>query len=50
MHVKDAALEDMTADEIRDALARIATIRTLVGSYAAADGSGINPPDERKPH
>jgi hypothetical protein len=50
MHIKDAALQDMTTDEIRDALARIATIRTLIGSYAAADGSGISSPDERKPH
>ena len=50
MHIKDAALEDMSTDEIRDALARIATIRTFVGSYAAADGGGISPPGERKPH
>ena len=50
MHIKDAALEEMSTDEIRDALARIATIRTLIGSYAAADGSGISSPDERKPH
>ena len=49
MHIKDAALEDMSIDEIRDALARIASIRTLIGSYAA-DGSGISPPSERKPH
>jgi len=50
MHIKDAALEEMSTDEIRDALNRIATIRTLIGSYAAADGGGISPPDERKPH
>jgi hypothetical protein len=50
MHIKDAALQDMTTDEIRDALARIGTIRTLIGSYAAADGGGISPPSERKPH
>src|SRR5215472_11965546 len=30
MHIKDAALEEMSADEIRDALARIARIRTLI--------------------
>jgi Family of unknown function (DUF5681) len=50
MHIKDSALEDMSTDEIRDALARIATIRTFIGSYAAADGDGISPPGERKPH
>src|SRR6516162_6469251 len=50
MHIKDAALEDMSTDEIRDALARIATIRTFIGSCAAADGDGISPPSERKPH
>ena len=50
MHIKDAALEEMSTDEIRDALNRIATIRTLIGSYAAADGDGISSPDERKPH
>ena len=50
MHIKDAALEDMTTDEIRDALARIATIRALIGSYEGADGDGISPPSERKPH
>jgi hypothetical protein len=50
MHIKDSALEDMSTDEIRDALARIATIRTFIGSYAAADGGGINPPGQRKPH
>ena len=50
MHIKDSALEDMSTDEIRDALARIATIRTLIGSDEAADGSGISPPSERKPH
>jgi hypothetical protein len=50
MHIKDSALEDMSTDEIRDALARIATVRTLIGSYAAADGDGISPPGQRKPH
>lgn len=50
MHIKDSALEDTSTDEIRDALARIATIRTLIGSYAEADGGGISSPDERKPH
>src|SRR5262245_10837176 len=50
MHIKDAALEDMSTDEIRDALARIARMRTLIGSYTAADGDGISPPDERKSH
>jgi hypothetical protein len=50
MHIKDSALEDMSTDEIRDALARIATIRTLIGSYAAADGDGISSPGEQKPH
>jgi Family of unknown function (DUF5681) len=50
MHIKDSALEDMSTDEIRDALARIATIRTFIGSYAAADGDGISPSGERKPH
>jgi Family of unknown function (DUF5681) len=49
MHIKDSALEE-TTDEIRDALARIATIRTFIGSYAAADGDGISSPNERKPH
>jgi hypothetical protein len=42
--IKDSALEDLSTDEIRDALARIATIRTFIGSYAAADGDGISPP------
>ena len=50
MHIKDSALEDMSTDEIRDALARIATIRAFIGSYAAADGDGISSPGERKPH
>ena len=50
MHIKDSALEDMSTDEIRDALARIARIRAFIGSYAAADGDGISPPSERKPH
>jgi Family of unknown function (DUF5681) len=50
MHIKDSALEDMSTDEIRNALARIATVRTLIGSYAAADGDGISPPGGRKPH
>jgi hypothetical protein len=50
MHIKDAALEDMSTDEIREALARVAAIRTLIGSYEAADGDGISPPRERKPH
>jgi len=50
MHIKDSALEDMSTDEIRDALARIATMRTFIGSYAAADGDGISPPGQRKPH
>jgi len=50
MHIKDSALEEMSIDEIRDALARIATMRTLIGSYEGADGGGIIPPGERKPH
>jgi hypothetical protein len=50
MHIKESALEDMSADDIRDALARVAAIRDLIGSYAAADVSRIRPPDERKPH
>jgi Family of unknown function (DUF5681) len=50
MHIKDSALEDMSTDEIRDALARIATVRTLIGSYAEADGDGISSQGERKPH
>jgi Family of unknown function (DUF5681) len=50
MHIKDAALEDMSADDIREALARVAAIRTFIGSYAAADGDGISSPRERKPH
>ena len=50
MHIKESALEDMSADDIRDALTRVAAIRDLIGSYAAADGSRIRAPDERKPH
>ena len=50
MHIKERALEDMSADDIRDALTRVAAIRDLIGSYAAADGSRIRAPDERKPH
>jgi Family of unknown function (DUF5681) len=50
MHIKESALEDMSTDEIREALARIATIRTFIGAYEAADGDGISPPRERKPH
>jgi len=50
MHIKDAALEDMSTDEIRDALARIARIRTFIDSDAAANGRGITSPGERKPH
>lgn len=50
MHIKDSALEDMSTDEIRNSLARIATMRIFIGSDAAADGSGISPPSERKPH
>jgi Family of unknown function (DUF5681) len=50
MHIKDSALEDMNTDEIRNALARISAIRTLIGTHAAADGDGISPPSERKPH
>jgi len=50
MHIKDAALEDMSTNEIRDALARIATIRAFIGSDEAADGDGISSPGERKPH
>jgi Family of unknown function (DUF5681) len=45
MHIKESALED-----IKEALARVAAIRTLIGSYAAADGDGISSPRERKPH
>src|SRR5215470_3014957 len=41
MHIKDAALEEMSTDEIRDALARIARIRTFIDSDAAANGRGI---------
>jgi hypothetical protein len=50
MHIKESALEDLSADEIRDALTRVAAIRDLIGSYAAADGDGISSPRERKPH
>jgi Family of unknown function (DUF5681) len=50
MHIKDSALEDMSTDEIRDALTRVAAIRDLIGSYAAPDGSRTSSPDERKPH
>jgi hypothetical protein len=50
MHIKESALEDMSADDIRDALTRVAAIRDLIGSYAAADGDGISSPHERKPH
>jgi hypothetical protein len=50
MHIRESALEDMSADDIRDALTRIAAIRDLIGAYAAADGDRIGPPSERKPH
>lgn len=35
MHIKESPLEDMSADDIRDALTRVAAIRDLIGSYAA---------------
>lgn len=51
MHIKESPLEEMSADDIRDALARIAALRTaLIGENAAAVGSGVEAPGVRKSH
>jgi len=51
MHIKESALEDMSADDIAEALARITALRTaLIGSDRAAVASGTGQAEERKPH
>lgn len=51
LHVRESALEDMSADDIRDALTRINVLRSvLLGQDGAPAQSGTNAADERKPH
>lgn len=51
MHISASPLEEMSADDISDALARIAALRTaLIGSDGATAKSRATAQDDRKPH
>jgi hypothetical protein len=51
MHISASPLEEMSADDIADALARIAALRTaLLGSDGATVARRADAAEERKPH
>lgn len=51
MHITASPLEEMSADDIADALARIAALRTaLIGSDGAAAKGRAAKAEDRKPH
>lgn len=51
MHISASPLEEMSADDIADALTRIAALRTaLIGSDGNAAHSRVGAAEDRKPH
>jgi hypothetical protein len=51
MHIREAPLEDMSDDDIRDALARIAALRTALLGGDGAEAAGRSKPEgQSKPH
>lgn len=51
MHISASPLEDMSADDISDALARIAALRTaLIGPDGSAVTRRAGAPEDRKSH
>ncbi len=51
LHVKESPLEEMSADDIRDALARIAALRSvLIGQDGTATPGRTGPAEKRKSH